>query len=1424
MIDSLQTTITANREGRLVRPSDHEQNPDPQDLSDWGLLRGQLRPNSPGTPFQGGDRDTGHCSSTADEGELEKVIIWCNGDYRRLRGQINGFLRTATMWRTTMRVRRVTRNNETRFEIPCASHEEARQLAQRAREAKNFQLRDAGTITVGRTWRMREGDRGNTQQPELRGGKSLVMAVNASGINPGSLNLQNLNAVIRRHSPDVVGISETWLQDKHDIRFPDYTAYFSSRESQTVGGRGSGGVALLIHKQWDYRVGRILTYKAYSDMIFVRGTTTRGRKLAIGCFYGPQERVALDKRKEIWERLDRTVRELQANDYELILLGDFNAWLGDPVPGEETLGKYINPTNRRQNANGELLLNLLERHSLLCLNGRIEKENMEEHCTYLGKRDEDKGSVLDLVVCSTELGTDRSADTIEGMSFDGHRAVAALIDTGGRRRLERTTSRKQFNTHLLWSENRFSALEETEPAQEGDASVPDIAIPRLPGERAANAAANMGEDYRSRLSAAMDNVLEPITRRAQAMASDLNTSRQEIEDIWTQWTTVVYAAATEVLGFKKRFKHKDPAWNEQLQQLRNEVTEIEASVRAEGGWTSARRRESWTIRREMRQLLSRERAKAKERLHSQCEEDRVQRPRTFWKTVKRICGERTREYELRTGNDGTDGTELTSTPEERAAVLREHYDALGNKPAPSGDSNEEHHMRVLVELAHLERTTSDRDFIFTIDKVELALEQCKLDKASGPDGLPVEILKFGGEAMTRCLVALFNMCNKLEMMPMQFKQCHIYSLWKKRDSPHDARNYRGISLLNTVGKVFVRVLAAEVSHDVDGKLRDEQAGFRPERSTEDQIIILKDTIDESNATKKQLNVVFVDFKAAYDRVWREGLWYKMYKIGVNPKHIRLFKELYSTVEVKALSGSVLSEPFNISIGVRQGCVASPTLFDIYVNDLIEDLGQRPVEHQISTWTGRHFNSLMFADDLLMVTRADAESQQQLDIVDSWCAKWKATAHPDKTKVMRVNGAQPTVLTYRGNRIEEVDHYKYLGLIFQADGTWTMDHQRRVDKGERVTKGLLAVLTSKYLPARTKELVWNAKARPVMEYGSAVFHPHRSKWTSLDSVQHQALCKCLGVNRYSAKVGVRGELGARSMRGRMEILLLRTKARINGKTRHDRMPLLDDTVSNAELSRVGGFRANWRFLWIRIVKHHGEERAQALFQTLQDAGSDEDITAAADAIMNPIEIKRNRKDREKKSTISEMRKTVDDMQPEPHTKWKDTVRGRLMGKIRTGMLPLEWLKKKQKPAESDGICKLCEQDTETLKHFLLECEKLDRSGIPEAFRTFEHLTGGTTPKEQVLASHHVQSLWNQRLSIRYPVVTENGVGTDRGQTSDQSESSRDTAATGQQVTEGQEAGRARTFLERFLNYSRVSPAGIRRRDSRGVNGPDNGPTA
>ena len=293
------------------------------------------------------------------------------------------------------------------------------------------------------------------------------------------------------------------------------------------------------------------------------------------------------------------------------------------------------------------------------------------------------------------------------------------------------------------------------------------------------------------------------------------------------------------------------------------------------------------------------------------------------------------------------------------------------------------------------------------------------------------------------------------------------------------------------------------------------------------------SIEKAKANKQPLYSCFVDFKKAYDTVPRDLLWTKLERIGVHGEFMRALKALYADVPMGVQFEGGLSETFQSTLGVKQGCPLSPTLFGIYIDDFQAELEAHASSFDLPTLCGVAAPALFYADDLDLVSNSVAGLQAQLQLLECYCRRWRLTVNVKKTKVV-VYGAgrrpapPPPVLTYMSAPIEVLDSFRYLGVEVSSMHQFAAAGADRASAAQRALLALQNRCHDLRLhdPALLLHL-FDALVRPVMLYGVETWGPGALCGNGMDAcevVHRKFLRGLLGVRAGTPNAAVLGELG------------------------------------------------------------------------------------------------------------------------------------------------------------------------------------------------------------------------------------------------------------------------------------------------------------
>ncbi|XP_072846195.2 transposon TX1 uncharacterized 149 kDa protein [Pogona vitticeps] len=253
-------------------------------------------------------------------------------------------------------------------------------------------------------------------------------------------------------------------------------------------------------------------------------------------------------------------------------------------------------------------------------------------------------------------------------------------------------------------------------------------------------------------------------------------------------------------------------------------------------------------------------------------------------------------------------------------------------------------------------------------EVKWALESLSNNKASGGDGIPVELFKILKDDAVKVLHSICKQVWKTQQWPEDWKRS-IYIPIPKKGSAKECSNYRTIALISHASKVMLKILQSRLQQYVDRELPEVQAGFRRGRGTRDQIANMRWIMEKAREFQKNIYFCFIDYAKASDCVDHSKLWQVLKEMGVLDHLIYLLRILYVGQETTVRTGYGTSDWFIIRKGVQQGCILSPSLFSLYAEYIMRKAGLEESQAGIKI-AGRNINNLRYADDTTLMAESE----------------------------------------------------------------------------------------------------------------------------------------------------------------------------------------------------------------------------------------------------------------------------------------------------------------------------------------------------------------------------------------------------------------------------------------------------------------------
>ena len=444
-------------------------------------------------------------------------------------------------------------------------------------------------------------------------------------------------------------------------------------------------------------------------------------------------------------------------------------------------------------------------------------------------------------------------------------------------------------------------------------------------------------------------------------------------------------------------------------------------------------------------------------------------------------------------------------------------------------------------------------------------------------------------------------------------------------------------------------------------------------------------------------MAFLDFRKAFDTVWREGLLLAAWNSGLRGRMWRLIDALYDNVQAQVKFGNIETNFFEVAEGVKQGCVLSPVLFCIFIHEFTKMLKNHEV------------GSLFWADDVVLLANDENELKRMLCLAAQFAEDWKLSFNHDKSNVLVVGQRTDKNKLWKlgGKLISEVDSYKYLGVTISRN---LSDHghiHEVTKKGNRIIAYIKSVIDNfdNFNRVYYGDILWRTIALPSINYASAVWIPgSQSDIDKIENLQLQMARHILKAPRNTPRAALYGDLGwvpistiQNSFRVKyfarildMEFhrwpkLLMNTMTCLNtvpNKLRYKFLDCVQNILIKCDLNdvidcaKVGKSPRNPH--WAHSIK-------SIIYNIFSNEWKEEALT---------------------KSSLTSYLIIKDTPCMEKYLLDATDFHGAsLKFKIRSNTLPLDSKISKWTP-DNDGICKLCNIDLENVNHFLFTCKSLN----------------------------------------------------------------------------------------------------------------------
>ena len=513
-------------------------------------------------------------------------------------------------------------------------------------------------------------------------------------------------------------------------------------------------------------------------------------------------------------------------------------------------------------------------------------------------------------------------------------------------------------------------------------------------------------------------------------------SKRSIDQAYTVLVREIATAAQNCFSLKSYKRYLKPYWNQELRGLHSKMKTKRNSWVRDGkprNMNCLSYSEYKTAKRDFRRCHRKYAAKY---LQSQLDEiNRVAEVDTahFW----RLVNARRKTSNTNPGSEIIFHGQSYNTAKEINKEWAQHFRNLYT-PTQSDHFDANFYDMVSQEVRQIKSTLensadSSRYPVISPEEVDSAVKLAQCNKSGGEDGIMYEHIKYGGFILHKVLSILFTAIIRLAHAPKDMKKGVIVTIFKggnkRKDNPD---NYRAITLSSVILKLLERILLTriELFDDINPPIHPLQGGFKKQQGCLMTSYLVKEALLFAKENSSKVFACFLDVKKAFDQVWHDGLFYKLYNCGVNKTILRVIIDLYTEMQSCVKNQSHKSEWFPVQQGTRQGGVLSPFLYLVFDNDLIWELDQSGLGLSIFNI---NCGSPAVADDKLILSLSKLGADHMIKICYNHSGKWRYEYQPPKCTVIAFNESP---LDYRvanrnwvlGNAFVGEDIlYKHLGI-------------------------------------------------------------------------------------------------------------------------------------------------------------------------------------------------------------------------------------------------------------------------------------------------------------------------------------------------------------------------------------------------------------
>ena len=1046
--------------------------------------------------------------------------------------------------------------------------------------------------------------------------------------------MESLKMILEELQPTIITLCETKLAESAHGLLEETLNKKQYKIIPRYTKAGEKGMVVAV-KHNNFKTIRDVTQSQLKTIISVRlSTGSNNFRVILG--YAPQETADDDDRESFFNELELEIKNCEETGDSPLVLGDFNARI---EPSEET------PYGIPKSKNGRALHNILTEHDLPVM-------NFTDTCT--GK-------------WTHEVRTTGATSVIEYVAMDSilREKITSMVIDDCALHCPFGVTKTAGETITTLSDHNPIMLQLTVPRYKSN---PESHSPKW--------------------------IFKADGFNTMAQVFDENCDTVEVDESKPQETYNNFQRMVETTldkSFKKtKAARKKSAFCDQLHKDYKPVCKELTKFAARG---KIQREIALQYRKKLVKLNSDKistinASKLFKRVQELSEDNKFNHQK-FWKTKKSI------QSSIRTCNSvyNQNGKEVFEEEEIIDAYRSEFDSRLSSVQIKDSLRNfktkREQICDDIIELVGLNKEPD-----FTSDELDKVLNSLKQGKAHGPDRRPAEIYKHGGKRFRDLLLNIINMIKRTHVIPTQWEEMMITTIYKGKGTQKDLVNQRGIFLTQVICKIWERLIKLRTG-EATAKINKRQAGSTTGKCPADQLFLLRSCISHAKYLNQTLYLNFYDFRQCFDKLWLQDSIISLYKLGLKNEFLALIFETNRRASISVNTPLGMSKPFTKTMIVKQGSVTASSLCSASTGELCDELVTGGVQ------IGKiNINSLAYVDDLTTANTNVTDSSSSHKTVCFFSDKKKLPLNEGKCYLLPVNCKKYDPIPHQTVNNKPViikDQAPYLGDIINRKG----DYKDLID--DRTRKGTVVMINSIHLCSDSQMGMYAINALLLMH--KSVFTPtilfNSEAWdnltlndvTRLKTLQLKYLKWMLRTPRGTCNAFVYLELGILPMDSLINIRKMIFL--------HHILNLDDDdpVKMTYQQQQVYLFEKNWAYEVRKLLKAHHLETDTGTIQELPKKTWKQMVKKA---VTQETLASLNAECSEKSKTEG---RVYHQFEEQPYFHHLSASRARKYFQLRGNVYNFKCNRPFQ---HKDDVCRLCGEEREDTNHVLNFCSKISRS--------------------------------------------------------------------------------------------------------------------